>query len=288
MPRYIELNEQSIENVKVGLKTETTEYKFPKTLIDFPLDYLCFKGKDSKTEVYLFYGIEGEHLQIDESNPKNRLLYSTFVGLFDDQWNEVLRQNMDYIVPLEVTADQWEENSFIELERFSLYPGNYHGEFQIRDKISDHMGVYKGKISVPDYRKNDLLLSDILLSGPVSKKSDREIFTKGDLAFSPHMFNGFSEDATIGIYVEVYNLVYDVDDRTKFEITWSLKEAEEEEDESDMIKSSLQYSGQSRDDKIYFNLELADTDSGNYEMIISVKDLNSQSEASKKVKLIVL
>ena len=54
LPRYEELNDQNIENVKVGLKTETTDYEYGKNLIGFPFEYLCFKDENSKSELYLF------------------------------------------------------------------------------------------------------------------------------------------------------------------------------------------------------------------------------------------
>ena len=101
------------------------------------------------------------------------------------------------------------------------------------------------------------------------------------------MFSAYEERETVGIYFEIYNLVYDFADRTNFEVTWWLKEADDEE-EIEAVKSTLQYSGEARDDKIYINLELADTDSGVYELVLHVKDMISDAEVSKKVKLTVL
>lgn len=57
-------------------------------------------------------------------------------------------------------------------------------------------------------------------------------------------------------------LLYDLNDRTIFEVTWTLINDEGEE----LLKSSLEYSGNSRDDKLYFNLDLSDTDSGQYDL----------------------
>jgi tetratricopeptide (TPR) repeat protein len=286
MPRIEEIGEKNIENVKVALETETTDYEFQNTLIEVPLEYLCFKGKGEGTDVFLFYGIAGDNLKIDVSGQKNQLSYSTFIGLFDDQWNEVLRHSEDKTIPLEVSEEEWEESAIVELERISVIPGTYHGEFQIQDKLSDNLGVIKGTLNIPDYRTSNLILSDIILSGPVALERDRDIFRKGNVAFSPHMFTAFEEEETIGIYVEVYNLLFDFHDRTTFQVTWSLREVEDE-DEEVIIKSTLEYSGQSTDDKIYFNLDLSDSGSGDYELIISIKDLNSQSEASKQINLSV-
>jgi hypothetical protein len=130
------------------------------------------------------------------------------------------------------------------------------------------------------------MLSDILLSGPVSREGNRTIFKKGDIEYNPHMFTAYGNNETIGFYVEIYNLLFDFNDRTNFEITWVLKEVDE--DESEAIKSSLQYSGNTRDDKIYLNIEPSDADSGEYELIVSVKDIISNQEVSKRTSLSIL
>jgi len=282
------LNNQNIENVKVGLHTETTDYIYEKDLIEFPLEILSFKGENFKTAVDWFYGIEGTDLQLNRSDQGNQLSFSTYIGIFDTTWNEIVRLNYDIIIPLNVNQDEWESSSFIETESFSVPPGDYYCEFQLQDKVSDNLGVYKGSLTIPDYWKNELMLSDIILSGSVSRKYEPSLFKKGDIEFSPHMFSAYGEDETVGLYFEIYNLVYDFNDRTNFEITWMLKEAGEDETEPAVVKSTLQYSGETRDDKIYINLELADTDSGDYELDILVKDMVSGVEVSKKVTLSVL
>jgi len=102
------------------------------------------------------------------------------------------------------------------------------------------------------------------------------------------MFSAYNQRETVGLYFEIYNLFYDHDDRTKFEVSWWLGEGGDEEMDEDAVKSSLQYSGETRDDKIYFNIELSDTASGNYELAILVKDIISEKEVIKKVRLTVL
>jgi hypothetical protein len=283
--RYEELNKKSIKNVEVGLKTETSAYVYENDLIEFPLDYLCFKDKNFQTEVCLFYGLEGDNVELQSGEPYGNILYSVFLGLFDNTWDEIFRESFDRRIPISVEQDEWEESTIVELENFSILPGEYNFEFQLQDKISNNLGVYKGTVFIPDYSSDSLMLSDILLSGPVSRESNQAIFRKGDVEYSPHMFTAYNNRETIGIYIEIYNLLFDFNDRSSFEVTWVLNEVEE--DESDAIKSSLQYSGNTRDDKIYLNLELSDTDSGEYELLISVKDMISQKEASKNTRVSV-
>jgi GWxTD domain-containing protein len=285
--RYEELNEQNIKNAEIGVQTETSDYIYENPLIDFPLGYLCFKGENSKTTVDWFYKIEGTDLQLETSQERNHVNYSVFIGIFDSTWNEISRLNYDNKIPLDVDQDEWESSWFIDSENISILPGSYHSEFQLADKVSDNLGVFKGTLEIPDYWQNELMLSDIILSGPVSRNDKSSRFKKGDVVYSPHMFSAYREGDTVGLYVEIYNLLYDVTDRTNFEITWSLKEAEEDEDEPPVLKSTLQYSGETRDDKIYLNIDLSDSDSDDYELEILVKDMISEAEASKSVRLTI-
>ena len=282
-----ELNNKSIEDVEIGLKTETSDYVHKNTLIAFPFDYLCFKDKNSKTRVDMFYGLEGSHIQLETSLPGNQLNFSTFIGIFDEKWNEVLRLAHENEVPLQLTQEAWESSSIVDTDNFSVQPGDYHFEFQLHDEVSDNLGIYKGTLYIPDYGKNELMLSDIILSGPVSRNTERAIFKKGDIVLNPHMFSPYNERDTIGLYFEIYNLLYDYTDRTNFEVSWILNEAGADETEEEAFKTTLPYSGNTRDDKIYYNLELSDIDSGDYELIIQVKDMESEAVVSKKVELTI-
>ena len=286
LSRYETINDQDIEYAEVGVNTETTDYFYENNLIEFPLEYLRFKDKDSKSKVDLFYGIEGKNIQLDTLTQRNHLDYATFIGIYDSKWNEILRTNNEKLVPINMKQNEWEKMSIIDLDGFSLSPGDYHYEIQLQDKVSANLGVYKGSLNIPDYWKNDLMLSDILLSGPVASGNEPARFKKGDVVYHPHMFSAYHKGETVGLYVEIYNLIYDYADRTNFEVTWILKEAGE--DETAAFKSTLPYSGKTRDDKIYFNLDLSETDSGNYDLIIVVKDMVSDTEVSKKVELTVL
>jgi GWxTD domain-containing protein len=286
--RYEELNKENIEKVEVGFKTETSDYVYEDNLIEFPLDYLCFKDENFNTRVDFFYGVDGENFTLDISKQKNFLSYVTFIGIFDLNWTEIVRLNYDQRIPVNVEEDKWEEMSIVETEGFSIRPGGYNFELQLQDKMSDNMGVYKGTITIPNYWTNELMLSDIVLSDTVSRKTEPTRFKRGDIAFSPHMFTAYGEEETVGIYFEIYNLVYDYGDRTNFEITWWLEEVGVDEADIEAVQSTLPYNGKSRDDNIYINLNLSDTDSGDYELVILVKDIVSKAEVSKKVRLTVL
>jgi tetratricopeptide (TPR) repeat protein len=282
--RYEKLNEENIGLAKVGLNTESDDYKYKKSLINFPLKLISFKSTNSETEVGLYFWIGGSVLRLDTSEPTNMLKYKKFIGIFDDHWNEMVRYNKGKQFPILLSPELWENSGFVEMEKFSVPPGKYYCEIQLEDNVSDHIGVYKGSIVIPNYYTEGLMLSDVILSGTVMRSDEYAPYKKGDVAYDPHMFSAFKRNETVGVYVEVYNLLLDTTDRTDFAVTWFLREADSEDE---LVQSTLAYSGSSTDDKIFFNLELATVDTGDYEMVIQVKDRISEAEVRKIIKLSV-
>jgi tetratricopeptide (TPR) repeat protein len=285
--RYERLNQQNVALANIGLNTESDDYDYDKNLVNFPLKLISFKSSDSKTDIDLFFWVSGSVLQLDVSQSEHVLAYRKFISLFDEQWNETVRLNKSRKVPFLVSQEVWNESGFIELEKLSVPPGTYHCEIQLEDNVSNKLGVYKGTITIPDYSKEELMLSDVILSGPVSRTERVSYFMKGDIAYDPHMFSAFNKQETVGIYLEVYNLLFDTSDRTSFEVSWHLQSSDEDEREGKLVQSSLEYSGSSRDDRIYFNLELSGIDLGDYEVVVKVKDLISGAESRKITKITV-
>ena len=195
---------------------------------------------------------------------------------------------------MEFTHEQWEDNSIVALEKFSLYPGTYHVEFQLEDNVSDNLGLYKGSYTFEDYWQNELMLSDIILSGAIKKENKNTRFRMGDFVYNPHMFSAYAAGATLGIYFEVYNLTFDAYDVTEYQLTWTLSEKPKEglinklfSKEQAVIKATIDYSGKAKDDKIPLNIDLSDRRPGQYELLLEVKDRNSQQQASKKVEFTI-
>jgi hypothetical protein len=60
--------------------------------------------------------------------------------------------------------------------------------------------------------------------------------------------------------------------------------------ERDIGKVTTSYSsrGNSRDEKIYINLDISNYESGRYELVVHVEDLTSNEKASKEVSLVII
>jgi tetratricopeptide (TPR) repeat protein len=291
---FADVVETTLHHAKTGTQTETSEYSYAKKMIQFPIEILSFKEWNNRIKVHLFYGIDGQNIKIESTQQGNSLNYSKFVAFFNEQWESIIHNPENKIVPLDLTAEQWKDNSIVALEKYSLFPGTYNVEIQLQDNLSDNLGVYKGSYSLEDYWQGDLILSDIILSGEIKKENKITRFRMGEVVYNPHMFSAYEIGATLGLYFEVYNLTFDAYGQTDYQLTWTLREKQKEgffnklfSKEKTEIKATIEYTGKTQDDKIFLNLDLTDRNAGQYELLLELKDLNSQQEASKKVNFTI-
>ncbi len=297
-----QLIEKNKEYAEIGVKTETTEYTYEEKLLDFPFEWITFKGENGKILVELYYGIDGKNMEMETSEQSNYLSLSRFVGLYDENWREEVKINRDEKIPVQLTPEEWEKSSATEMESFQVSSGNTHFEVHLKDNLSDKLGLYKGIFQVDDYWQDSLMLSDILLSGPITPAEPNSSFQKADLAYTPHMFNGFEKNAVIGIYYELYNLTLNNQRKTQFKIEWTLRPeglGNSEEDnrgffarlfggKKESVSTSYQYEGQNRDEPLYLNIDLRNKKLGQYELEVSATDLNNGDIVSKIVRFEIL
>ena len=292
----------AIENekyVQVGLHKETTEFKVKKELLKFPLNILCFKGKQGKTLVEVYYGVDGNQAQIETSGKSSYLELDSFLGIYDSTWHQITKEKNDERIELgHLSKTEWLSSSFIAKRQVSILPGKYHIEFQLHDKVADKLGAYKGTTQLVNYHQDELMISDILVSDIIKSSDSTARFRKGDLSYEPHMFSPFNKNAVIGLYFEIYNLAYNQGGTTKYEITYAIQ-PKDKNDKAGFFRSlfksnkknialSYETRGRIRDEIIFNNLDTQNINSGNYEIIIEVRDKISGQKTQKKVDIQII
>jgi hypothetical protein len=175
------------------------------------------------------------------------------------------------------------------MERFLIEPTLNHYEFQVEDVRKKRLCVYKSEIEPGNYFSDDFFVSDLLISGELVTDNKSTRYRKGDLVYQPHMFTAFNEDEVLGLYFEVYNLFYNAEDLTEYEVTWNLKQlslggnflTKLFRGKTKEIESTNSYTGRDRDDNVYLNIKLSDKSAGDYELTVRVKDRLSGKEAAR-------
>jgi hypothetical protein len=301
---YQWMNKVSKQDVKVGIRSETSDFEFEAEPLTVPIQFLTFKGEDGLTKVELYYGLQGADIDLIAEKGRTFIKLNKFIGIYDQYWDTAYEVKEREKFSISVSQEAWASSVVMQMENFQTKPGYYFYEIQIEDEASGRLAAFKDTCIIRNYMIDSLTLSDIILSSTLKFGERRGLFRKGDLTYSPHMFTQYEQDETVGLYFEVYNLVFDQDDRTRYQAKWTLSRIEVSREvsfwgsiwqffedlfsgETDTVTSTLEYDGITRDDKVYFNLVLQDQDSGRYELLINVKDKISSMQASRRVEFVI-
>ncbi len=298
----VEFKNETLEDLKSALQTESSDYRYISKPLTIPYTFKSFKGENNQTDLELYYLLEGNQTVLDRSQSPPELHLKTFLGMYDRNWDPSVRIKKTEKVPVDVRPDAWKYNSAVRLDRTSIKPGSHVYELQFTDLLSHRTGVYRDTLQIVNYNTNQLLSSDVILSNPITVKTEYSKFTKNDITYTPHMFSAYPSNATIGIYFEIYNLILNNEFKTHFNVECSLKPAGPIENLKEQklygfFKSLLgkdgqtgtafDYQGISRDESIYLNLAVGKQETGIYDLIINIKDLNSGQEYTKKVGITI-
>ncbi len=289
-----------IKDITVGMETETSNYEFSQEPMNYPYYFAQFKGINGKTMIDLYYAVNGNDVELNRQDSTSFIDLKRFIGLYDQHWRERFRFSLDEKIDISINPEIWKQSSITNVMNLSLAPETYAYELQIQDKKSGKLGVYQNTILIQNFA-NNLQMSNLVLSGPISTMCNGQKFKKGDIYYSPHMFNAYKQGEQIGLYFEIYNLLFNDENHTKFNITCTLESKERllmlplEGNFKSLfglwnsgVGSAFEYTGTTRDDKIYVNLDFPEIESGEYELVITVRDETSHLTVEKSTGVVVL
>jgi GWxTD domain-containing protein len=97
-----------------------------------------------------------------------------------------------------------------------LSPGLYRLDIVIKDVNSGNVGVVNTRLPVPRFQDDELSASSLILADDIQRVSSKDIglgqFVLGDVKVRPRMDGAFTQNDSMGVYLQVYNLK--VDDKT--------------------------------------------------------------------------
>lgn len=297
---YDTLQKDNLEFAAIGVQTETTEFDYHGVEpLDFPLHFMTFRGDSGKLLLEVYYGINGSETLLKSTEQGNMLSLQEFFGFYDEQWNEASKINRQNNVLVGVAASEWRNAGIVEVQQLQIAPGKYNFEIQIKDRTSGKMGVFRGQHQLDNlWAKDSLLVSDIILSGPIEQAKPGDKFVKQDIRYNPHMFSDFKIGEEVGLYFEIYNLVRDTEGLTNFRITCTLRPFGGEVANplrgffkslfgraKETVSISHDYQGKIRDEKIYMNLDFQGQRTGARELVMEVEDLQARKIVRKLIKI---
>jgi len=140
-------------------------------------------------------------------------------------------------------------------------------------------------VKVPDYHFEELQISDLQLSTSITKAEEPPDLVKNDRFITPNVSHIFGpERRSIYVYSEVYNLAYAKTTLKQFEAVYALFDSD-----GNRVKTvPYKITKPGTSSAISVAIPIEGLQSGSYELVLTVKDLDNDQIASNSTNLIIL
>ncbi len=254
-----------------------------------PLDYyyeaLSFRGLDGKTELQLNIGLPIDNVarreDIDTTVVVNRR-----VALVDSRKGRLHKRSDDLAVPV---TDANLGRSLLALDRVDIAaaPGVYQLAVEAWRKKTDMLQVYQQTLELPDYRGEELMMSDIQIAQNVKEAREESSpkFVRQGWDILPAPSRTFYVGKSVFVYFEVYNLEKDAFGNTRYEVTFEVISKSTSDrsprtflprirKDGESIEVRYEQAGTETSVSDFVELDLGQADPGRYSLHMTVKDLN--------------
>ncbi len=244
--------------------------------------YQCaFNTPDNKPYVETYLSVVGSSVSF-KKNVQGKYQGQVEVGILFSQAG-VIKASKKFMLLSPEANDTLKRANFIDLQRFSLEPGEYEFEQMITDKnINGKTLTIKKKIKI-DFPAAQVNLSDIELLASFAKVETKGPLTKNGVDLVPYMADFFypEEVTELSFYAEVYNTKSLLGENEKFLISYFIEGFENKNPLSKFAAFKRETTGAVNILLSKFNI--AELPSGNYNLVVEVKNKLNEIVAQKKV-----
>lgn len=285
-----ELFDESLEDVTDGLTSDRHQWSSDLKHFEVQQFLAAFRGPDGKTDVELHYAIPLGFISKSLEQKRDRIALSVGMALEDTLWQRVESS----LVERQVRTTEDESVAAVDFARLTVAPDSYHVSFHARVKDTDWVGAYQFNYEVPDYRTNDLAMSDLLPAINIEPAATEGVFVRNGLYVQANPGRGFRKANPMYVYFEVYNLTLGSDDQTRYEIRYTLQKHREKKrkrlfrrSNDPVLSLTFERSGTDRMAFEYGSIDMQSVEAGVYDLIVTVRDTHTDATvtASQVIEL---
>ncbi len=269
-----------------------------------PLDFwyrtASFKGKDGRTRLEIYSGIPPDSLLKKQEG--------TWVvrsaALTDPAVDQTYRDERKFFLDetfLQTSVDTsrgW-QNLVLDMAAIEAPPGTYELGLRVREAETRRFQIYKQQVVLEDYARADLNLSDIELAWSISEETpSKSVFVKQGLNIMPMSVWAFPEKHPAFLYFEIYHLNRDEFGQTHYRVTYHIQSKDQKirgarvlaglgrllgkEEGKQGVSVTYDQVGNTTDGLSYVELNLDGAGKGDHEVRVTVEDLVSGVQVTKK------
>jgi hypothetical protein len=272
----------------------------PGPALEFYYDLTAFRGEGEKTRLVVAWGIPAA--QIDVS-PDGVVTLERGIALFDRAWRDAGRVLAD--AAFRASEEMQGGALLIDAEGLDVTPGTYQFALSVKDRISGRTGLYRQEAPVEGYPAQGLRVSDVQVAGTIRPATATDgKFARNGLNVIPMPSRAFRRSQEPAFYYEVYNLTPDREGRRRYRIDYALSSLSKgsvvarilaggpEARKGDLhlgerIVASFEQAGDVPTAFHHVQIDVRDSAPGRYALTVTVTDLNSREQASKRAEFLI-
>lgn len=246
------------------------------------LSYGIFNAPDKGPYVETYLTITGNSVVLKKDKAKGKFQGSVLVTMTFRKGGEVVKTTSYNLFGPEI-ADTAVKPNFIDQQRFQLPNGKYDYEITIQDNNSaDKSKFSSSDVIEVNVEKDKIHISDIELLESFSKTTNPSVLTKSGYDLIPYGVNYYPDEMTkLAFYSETYNTETVMGSDKKFAFVYYI----ESDDTKEKIEGFHAFSKQtaSKVNILMSQFDIKTLATGNYNLVIEVRDQNNTALAVKKM-----
>ncbi len=265
----------------------------------------AFKDMQGHTRIEVYYGVPTLELELERYGEGQRARVDLGIGMFDENWNEIVRTNEIREFQSTGSVEQMEGTVMVDMNMLRTLPGSYNFAISVTDMNSGRIGVVRDSLVVEDFAGRSLAISDIEMAGRISQRRGGRFWREG-VEIIPLPTRTYTLEQEIYIYYELYNLAKDEFGTTAFQVTYSVEPADESRRQNILasawrglgrlvgigrsqavaIELDVEYGISAQENK-WLQLEFDAPKPGLYLLSLTVRDLITDTEYSRTQQFMV-
>lgn len=250
-------------------------------LNSYYVDVLAYNRAEhsGKTFVEVFVGFPLQQLKFASSGSSFRARYQLAVS-FQNEKREIIQTAM-FVDSIDAEALVSNPSLNLQQLRYPFYinPGDYSMECKLTDLNTASGYHFSVNATVPDYNGPALTISDLQLSHSMTRSHEASSLVKNNWKVEPNVLRTFAaEDQHLNIYAEAYNLDFRRDRVNRgFIAAYFIQD----ENGRDVFSTEQVNQKSGSASVITARLPIRDLESGQYKLILKVRDLDTGERGEK-------
>lgn len=252
---------------------------FAQSAVTVYFNYGIFNTPNAKPYVETYLTITGNSVKFSPTN--NGYKASVNVTWKIKKGKEIIKTTQ-YNLLSPLVTDTLQLPSFIDAQRFALDNGEYTIELAVIDNaFPEQKSTHTEKITIDFARTKKVYTSDVQALESFKKSNEKSILTKSGYDLIPYNINYYPKaQNTLKFYIEAYNIDTTLGNQAKFVYSYYIENSETNTKQIGL--SAFQKQNAAKVNPLLAQFDISQLPTGNYNLVIEIRDSTSQLQAQKK------